>query len=93
MVKHWAGKLYAWDVVNGEQPPRPCLLRSTDTDSRLEPFEEDGTYRDSIFYKVLKTEYIAIALRAARAADPKVKLYVCLSVVFSGEASSCVLFR
>ncbi|MBC9712772.1 endo-1,4-beta-xylanase [Streptomyces sp. TRM66268-LWL] len=41
-----------------------------------EIMNEDGTYRENIFYKVIGPGYIADALRWARAADPKVKLYL-----------------
>jgi endo-1,4-beta-xylanase len=54
---HFAGQLYAWDVVN-------------------EPFNEDGTFRQTPFFTAMGVDYIAIALRAARAADRKAKLYL-----------------
>ncbi|WP_030316207.1 endo-1,4-beta-xylanase [Streptomyces sp. NRRL B-3229] len=41
-----------------------------------EAFNEDGTYRETVFYKTLGPGYIADALRWARQADPKVKLYL-----------------
>ncbi|MEU3459229.1 endo-1,4-beta-xylanase [Streptomyces sp. NPDC006733] len=41
-----------------------------------EPFNEDGTRRQSLFQTTLGDGYIADALRAARAADPAAKLYV-----------------
>lgn len=41
-----------------------------------EAFNEDGTYRETIFYNTLGPGYIADALRWARQADPKVKLYL-----------------
>ncbi|KAK3357940.1 glycoside hydrolase superfamily [Lasiosphaeria hispida] len=40
-----------------------------------EALDEDGTYRESVFYQVLGDEYIKIAFRAAAKADPKAKLY------------------
>ncbi len=55
-VKHYAGDLFAWDVVN-------------------EAIEEDGSYRNSIFYKKLGPQYIADAFRLVRSLDPKSKLY------------------
>ncbi|MFD7499635.1 endo-1,4-beta-xylanase [Streptomyces sp. NPDC059850] len=41
-----------------------------------EPFNEDGTFRQSLFHSKLGPSYIADALRAARAADPDAKLYL-----------------
>ncbi|KAG6861138.1 hypothetical protein C0995_003590 [Termitomyces sp. Mi166 len=41
-----------------------------------EPFNEDGTWRETVFYNTLGTSYIETALRAARAADPAAKLYI-----------------
>ncbi|KUN96953.1 endo-1,4-beta-xylanase [Streptomyces caeruleatus] len=56
-VRHYRGKIYAWDVVN-------------------EAFNEDGTYRETVFYKTLGPGYIADALRWAHQADPKARLYL-----------------
>lgn len=41
-----------------------------------EAFNDDGTYRDSVFYRTLGPGYIADALRWAHQADPKAKLYL-----------------
>ncbi|HEY8532875.1 MAG TPA: endo-1,4-beta-xylanase [Micromonospora sp.] len=41
-----------------------------------EIFEEDGTWRDTIWYRTLGPSYVADALRWAHEADPKAKLYL-----------------
>ena len=41
-----------------------------------EPFAGDGGWRKSIWYEAMGPDYVAIALRAARAADPDAKLYI-----------------
>jgi endo-1,4-beta-xylanase len=60
VVTHFRGKVYAWDVVNEVISDDP-----------------NHVYReDSPWYRALGKDYIAIAFRAARAADPDVKLYI-----------------
>ncbi|KAG6830136.1 hypothetical protein H0H92_002000 [Tricholoma furcatifolium] len=41
-----------------------------------EPFNDDGTFREDMWYNTLNTSYIPITLLAARAADPFAKLYI-----------------
>ncbi|MBC6463675.1 endo-1,4-beta-xylanase [Actinomadura sp. HBU206391] len=41
-----------------------------------EPFNEDGTWRETIWYKALGPGYVAKALQWAHEADPRAKLYL-----------------
>lgn len=40
-----------------------------------EAFNDDGTYRESPFYKIIGKDFIPLAFRFAHAADPDVELY------------------
>ena len=41
-----------------------------------EAFADDGSWRRSIWYDAMGPDYVAIALKAARSADPTAKLYI-----------------
>jgi len=41
-----------------------------------EVFEDNGTWRNSVFYRLLGEEFVEYAFRMAHAADPKAKLYI-----------------
>lgn len=42
----------------------------------VEPFNDDGTWRETLWFNTLNTTYIPLALHAARVADPHTKLYI-----------------
>jgi endo-1,4-beta-xylanase len=58
-VSRYRGKIWAWDVVN--EPIEP--------DDHL-----DNDYRNSVWLRCLGADYIDLAFRLARAADPKTPL-------------------
>ncbi|MGI5457153.1 endo-1,4-beta-xylanase [Streptomyces sp. CA-249302] len=58
-----------------------------------EPFNEDGTYRSTLWYNGLGADYIANALTWARAADPDAKLYINDYNVEGVNAKSTALYN
>ncbi|WP_328749752.1 endo-1,4-beta-xylanase [Streptomyces sp. NBC_00285] len=58
-----------------------------------EAFNEDGTYRPTLWYNGLGSGYIAQALTAARAADPAAKLYINDYNVEGVNAKSTALYN
>jgi endo-1,4-beta-xylanase len=41
-----------------------------------EPFEDGGSWKRDVFYRLLGPSYVDVALQAARAADPDAKLFI-----------------
>ncbi|MEU6141308.1 endo-1,4-beta-xylanase [Streptomyces sp. NPDC047081] len=58
-----------------------------------EPFNEDGTYRSTLWYNGLGADYIANALTWARAADPDARLYINDYNVEGVNAKSTALYN
>ena len=68
VLKYYKGKIKSWDVVNEA------------VQERINPGEQDRDWRtqlrpDSGWFKALGADYIELAFRTARAADPDVMLY------------------
>jgi endo-1,4-beta-xylanase len=64
-----------------------------DWDVVNEPFNDDGTRRQSIFQQRIGDTYIAEALRAAKAADPTAKLYLNDYNIDGVNAKSTAMFN
>ncbi|MCZ0987440.1 endo-1,4-beta-xylanase [Streptomyces diastatochromogenes] len=58
-----------------------------------EPFNEDGTYRSTLWYNGLGSGYVASALTWAHAADPDAKLYINDYNVEGVNAKSTALYN
>lgn len=57
-----------------------------------EALEDSGQYRNSVFYKVLGTDYIPFAFKAAAAADANAKLYYNgYNIEYSGVKATAAL--
>jgi endo-1,4-beta-xylanase len=68
VLAHYKGKVISWDVVNEG-------IRE-----RINPGDQDLSWKtqlreDSGWFKALGADYIELAFRAARAADPDIELY------------------
>ena len=58
-------------TVSGLRFSHSLLVKRT-----TEPFNDDGTWRKTIWYNTLNNTYIPLALHAAHLADPHAKLYI-----------------
>ena len=56
--------------------PRDAPYSQLNISISPEPFNDDGTWRETIWYNTLNTSYIPLALHAAHLADPHTKLYI-----------------
>ncbi|KAI0311130.1 endo-1,4-beta xylanase [Amylostereum chailletii] len=77
LVGHYKGQICtSYSLTSPLYCMIPGTLLMTQTLIRAEPFNDDGTWRKDVFFNTLNTDYVAIALKAARAADSKAKLYI-----------------
>ncbi|MFB8775884.1 endo-1,4-beta-xylanase [Streptomyces broussonetiae] len=103
----WHSQNPGW-LTNGDFTPaelRTLLMDHIDTEMTRyrgrvaawdvvnEPFNEDGTYRQTLWYDGLGQDYIAEALTRARAADPSARLYINDYNVEGVNAKSTALYN
>ncbi|TFK36629.1 endo-1,4-beta xylanase [Crucibulum laeve] len=82
LVGHYKGEILSWDVINDR----------INEHTLPEPFNDDGTFRTSVFFTTMGTSFIPIALRTARAADPAAKLYINdFNIESSGPKSTALI--
>ena len=58
-----------------------------------EPFEDDGTWSQTLFHNVLGDRFVEIAFRAARAADPDARLFLNELAAERAGPKQAALFR
>ncbi|KAK0204279.1 endo-1,4-beta xylanase [Desarmillaria ectypa] len=75
----WYNQLPSWVTSGGFNSATLSEIVATHCDSWdviNEPFNDDGTWRSDVFFNTMGESYVGVALKAARAADPKAKLYI-----------------
>ncbi|SJK98053.1 related to Endo-1,4-beta-xylanase [Armillaria ostoyae] len=76
LVGHYAGKVYVTFVSVLSVIDNERFLGVNSWDVINEPFNDDGTWRSDVFFNTMGESFVGVALKAARAADPKAKLYI-----------------
>ncbi|MCL2186205.1 MAG: endo-1,4-beta-xylanase [Treponema sp.] len=70
VMAHYKGKIFSWDVVN------EAVLERVNPGTNLNDWKiQLRNEEDSGWFRVLGSDYIELAFRTARAADPDVMLY------------------
>jgi len=86
----WDQQLPAWVADKNRKPEELAAVlrdhvkavvgryrgRVAEWDVVNEPFDADGSWTKSVWYRVLGERYVSIAFRAARAADPGARLFL-----------------
>ncbi|KAI0768783.1 endo-beta-1,4-glucanase [Trametes elegans] len=72
LVGHYKGQVSPPASQPLYMPPQD----KSDKHAILEPLNDDGSFRQDVFFNTLGSSYIATALRAAKAADPNAHVYI-----------------
>ncbi|KAI0940546.1 hypothetical protein AcW1_003713 [Taiwanofungus camphoratus] len=103
----WYNQLPSWVTANNYSAPELSYIVANRCETLVvahngcfryawdiinEPFNDNGTYREDVFYNTLNTSYIPLALKAARSADPNAKLYINeYNIEYTGAKSTAML--